>query len=96
MSTPFERVTGNAIPTPSELAAREVIPVHDWRAEMPKVKRRQACAADDLAAVASGVGEYGIANACYRLAAILRQHAQGDYSSMTTETPAPSPRGDQA
>ena len=54
----------------------------DWRAAMPGVKRRQAHAADDLAAVASGIGEYGIANACYRLAGILRQHAAGDYSSM--------------
>ena len=47
------------------------------------IKKQQADDADTLAAVASGIGEYGIANACYRLAAILRQHAQGDYSSMT-------------
>ena len=52
----------------------------DWVAT---VKKRQAHEADHLAAIASGIGEYGIANACYRLAAILRQHAQGDYSSMT-------------
>jgi hypothetical protein len=52
----------------------------DWVAA---AKKRQAHEADQLAAVASGIGEYGIANACYRLAAILRQHAQGDYSSMT-------------
>ena len=51
----------------------------DWAA----VKKQQAHDADALAAVASGIGEYGIANACYRLAAILRQHASGDYSSMT-------------
>jgi hypothetical protein len=55
----------------------------DWRAAMPKRKRQQAREADQMAAVASGIGEYGIANACYRLAGILRQHAQGDYSSMT-------------
>ena len=51
----------------------------DWVAA---AKKKQAHQADDLAAIASGIGEYGIANACYRLAAILRQHAQGDYSSM--------------
>jgi len=60
---------------------------NDWRAAMPGVKRRQACAADDLAAIASGVGEYGVANACYRLAGILRQHAAGNYSSMTEGSP---------
>jgi hypothetical protein len=52
----------------------------DW---VPAAKRRQAHEADSMAAIASGIGEYGIANACYRLAAILRQHAAGDYSSMT-------------
>jgi hypothetical protein len=40
-----------------------------------KIKRRQADDADNLAAVASGIGEYAIANACYRLAAILRREA---------------------
>lgn len=55
---------------------------NDWQAAMPGVKRRQAQNADYLAAIASGIGEYGIANACYRLAFILRQHAAGDYSSM--------------
>ena len=57
----------------------------DWVAA---AKKKQAREADHLAAIASGIGEYGIANACYRLAAILRQHAQGDYSSMM---PADSP-----
>lgn len=51
----------------------------DW---VTAAKKKQAHQADDLAAVASGIGEYGIANACYRLAAILRQHARGDYGSM--------------
>jgi hypothetical protein len=41
-----------------------------------KIKRRQADDADSLAAVASGIGEYGIANACYRLAGILRRQAE--------------------
>jgi hypothetical protein len=45
----------------------------DWAG----AKKRQADEADYLAAVASGIGEYQIANACYRLAAILRQHAEG-------------------
>jgi hypothetical protein len=40
-----------------------------------KIKRQQARDADGLAAVASGVGEYGIANACYRLAGLLRRQA---------------------
>jgi hypothetical protein len=40
-----------------------------------KIKRQQAGEADRLAAVASGIGEYGIANACYRLAGILRRQA---------------------
>jgi hypothetical protein len=40
-----------------------------------RVKRLQALDAEQLAAVASGIGEYGIANACYRLAEILRQQA---------------------
>lgn len=39
------------------------------------IKRRQADDADRLAAVASGIGEYGIANACYRLAGILRRQS---------------------
>jgi len=51
----------------------------DW---VTDAKKQQADEADHMAAVASGIGEYGIANACYRLAAILRQHAKGDYSSM--------------
>lgn len=38
-------------------------------------KRRQARAADAVAAVAAGIGEYGIANEVYRLAGILRDHA---------------------
>ena len=59
-------------------------PADDWVAA---AKKQQAHEADQLAAVASGIGEYQIANACYRLAAILRQHAQGDYSSMTGLTP---------
>jgi hypothetical protein len=42
-----------------------------------KIKRRQARDADHLAAVASGIGEHGIANACYRLAGILRGQAEG-------------------
>ena len=54
-------------------------PAADWVAA---AKKQQAHEADHLAAVASGIGEYGIANACYRLAFILRQHAAGDYSSM--------------
>jgi hypothetical protein len=41
-----------------------------------KIKRRQARDADGLAAVASGIGEHGIANACYRLAGILRRQAE--------------------
>jgi hypothetical protein len=40
-----------------------------------KIKRGQARDADGLAAVASGIGEYGIANACYRLAGLLRSQA---------------------
>jgi hypothetical protein len=40
-----------------------------------KVKRKQAHEADHLAAVASGIGQYGIANACYGLAGILRAEA---------------------
>jgi hypothetical protein len=40
-----------------------------------KIKRNQANDADQLAACASGIGEYGIANACYRLAGILRKQA---------------------
>jgi hypothetical protein len=56
----------------------------DWVAV---AKRRQADAADALAGIASGIGEYGIANSCYRLASILRQHAGGDYSSMTGPPP---------
>lgn len=39
------------------------------------VKRRQADEADKVAAVAAGIGEYEIANACYRLAGILREQA---------------------
>ena len=54
----------------------------DW---VVNAKKRQADEADHMAAVASGIGEYKIANACYRLAAILRQHAKGDYSSMAKE-----------
>ena len=60
----------------------------DW---VPPAKRRQAREADSMAAIASGIGEYGIANACYRLAAILRQHAAGDYSSMTKAADAAVP-----
>lgn len=41
-----------------------------------KIKRRQADDADGLAAVASGIGEYEIANSCYRLAGLLRRQAQ--------------------
>lgn len=59
----------------------------DWVAA---AKKRQAEDADRMAAVASGIGEYGIANACYRLAAILRQHARGDYSSMVPPAPSQS------
>jgi hypothetical protein len=44
-----------------------------------EVKKQQAADADYLAAVASGIGEYGIANACYRLAAILRQSVEHDH-----------------
>jgi hypothetical protein len=40
-----------------------------------KIKRQQAREADALAAVAAGIGEYGIANSCYRLAAILMRQA---------------------
>ena|ERR1700691_2157017 len=40
-----------------------------------EIKRQQARDADRFAAVASGIGEHGIANACYRLAGILRQQA---------------------
>lgn len=40
-----------------------------------KIKRGQANDADRLAAVASGIGEYGIANTIYRLAGILRREA---------------------
>lgn len=40
------------------------------------IKRRQANEADTLAAVASGIGEYGVANACYKLAGRLRREAQ--------------------
>jgi hypothetical protein len=39
------------------------------------IKRKQAREADALAAVAAGIGEYGIANACYRLAGILMRQA---------------------
>ena len=41
-----------------------------------KIKRRQAGEADRVAATASGIGEHGIANACYRLAGILRRQAE--------------------
>lgn len=41
-----------------------------------KIKRQQAKDADSLAAVASGIGEYGISNSCYRLAGILRRQAE--------------------
>lgn len=53
----------------------------DW---VSAAKKKQAHEADHLAGIASGIGEYGVANACYRLAAILRRHAHGDYSSMMT------------
>jgi hypothetical protein len=53
------------------------LPEPDW----PGVKKRQAQKTDQVAAIAAGIGEYGIANACYRLAGILRQHATGDYSA---------------
>lgn len=43
-----------------------------------KVKRRQAHEADRVAAIASGIGEYGIANACYRLVGILRRQAENE------------------
>jgi hypothetical protein len=43
-----------------------------------KIKRGQANDADRLAAVASGIGEYGISNACYRLAGLLRQQAAAE------------------
>ena len=48
------------------------------RPSWAKIKRSQARDADRLAAVASGIGEYGIANACYRLAGILRRHAEAE------------------
>lgn len=38
-------------------------------------KRKQASQAEQLAAVASGIGEYGISNANYRLEGILRKQA---------------------
>ena len=41
-----------------------------------KIKRQQAREADRFAAVASGIGEHGIANACYRLSGILRRQAE--------------------
>lgn len=41
-----------------------------------KIKRNQANDADSLAAVASGIGEYGITNACYRRAGILKEQAR--------------------
>lgn len=41
-----------------------------------KVKRDQAFQADYIASVASGIGEYAIANACYRLSAILARQAR--------------------
>ena len=41
-----------------------------------KIKRQQADEADHIAAIASGIGEYGISNACYTLASILRQQAE--------------------
>lgn len=44
----------------------------DWA----RVKRRQAKDADLVAAYASGIGEHGISNACYRLAGILRRQAR--------------------
>ena len=65
-------------------ATKAVATAPDW---VTAAKKRQAHDADRMAAVASGIGEYGIANACYRLAAILRQHADGDYSSLTKEKP---------
>lgn len=44
-------------------------------ASWAKIKKSQANDADRLAAVASGIGEYGLSNACYRLADILRGEA---------------------
>lgn len=41
-----------------------------------RVKKNQANEADKVAAIASGIGEYTIANANYRLAAILRKQAE--------------------
>lgn len=41
-----------------------------------KVKRSQAHDADSLANIASGIGEYGIANIIWRLAEILRAEAR--------------------
>lgn len=55
------------------------VPVPEDRIESgtwARVKRNQAKEADRVAACASGIGEYGIANANYKLAGILRQQAQ--------------------
>jgi F420-dependent methylenetetrahydromethanopterin dehydrogenase len=45
-------------------------------ASWASIKRDQAREADHVAIIASGIGEYGIANACFRLAAILHQQAR--------------------
>lgn len=44
----------------------------DWA----KVKRRQAREFDTCGNVASGIGEHGVANACWRGAAVLRNQAK--------------------
>lgn len=41
-----------------------------------KVKRKQAREAEHTGEVAAGVGEHGIANACYRLQDLLTRQAK--------------------
>jgi hypothetical protein len=52
-------------------AATGPLPEPDWA----RVKRQQAHEFDSCANVASGIGEYGAANACWRVAGILRAQA---------------------
>ena len=52
-----------------------------------RVKRMQALDAEQVAAVASGIGEYAIANACYKLAGILRKQAAAEVEAAKAAQP---------
>lgn len=52
----------------------------DWS----RIKRGQAHEADRVAATASGIGQFGISNACYALASILRRQAAGEAPDQVT------------